>query len=125
MPGRDILDTGLNYVRENPISSATAALGIGAVSTAVGVKVYQSLKSRNSKKKRKSTTRKKRYSHKRKHKRRFRRTPHTAGKGKDRSTKRIRYTKNGQPYIILRSGKARFLKKSSARRSHKQKGGRY
>jgi hypothetical protein len=28
-----------------------------------------------------------------------------------RSTKRIKYTKNGQPYIILKSGKARFIKK--------------
>ena len=49
----------------------------------------------------------------------------TAGKGKDTSTRRIRMTKNGQPYVILRSGKARFIKRSSARRSRKLKGGRY
>ena len=49
----------------------------------------------------------------------------TAGKGKDRSTRRIRMTKHGQPYVILASGKARFIKKSSARRSRKLKGGRY
>ena len=49
----------------------------------------------------------------------------TAGKRKDRSTKRIRMTKNGQPYIILKSGKARFISKRSARLSRKRKGGRY
>ncbi len=49
----------------------------------------------------------------------------TAGKRKDRSTRRIRMTKNGQPYIILANGRARFIKKSSARRSRKLKGGRY
>ena len=54
-----------------------------------------------------------------------RQTPYTARGGKDRSTKRIRMTKNGQPYIILKSGKARFIKKSSAKRSRKLKGGRY
>jgi len=57
--------------------------------------------------------------------RRSRRTPRTAGKGKDRSHRRIRYTKNGQPYIIGAHGKARFIKRSSAKRSHSQKGGRY
>lgn len=49
----------------------------------------------------------------------------TAGKRKDRSTKRIRMTKNGQPYVILSSGKARFISKRSARLSRKRKGGRY
>lgn len=51
--------------------------------------------------------------------------PYTAGKGKDRSTRRIRYTKNNQPYIILKSGKARFIKKSTVRRARKRKGGMY
>lgn len=49
----------------------------------------------------------------------------TAKKRKDTSTRRIRMTKNGQPYVILASGKARFIKKSSARLSRKRKGGRY
>lgn len=51
--------------------------------------------------------------------------PYTAGKRKDTSHRRIRYTKNNQPYIILASGKARFIKKSSVSRSRKLKGGRY
>jgi phage tail tape-measure protein len=39
------------------------------------------------------------------------------------SPKKIFFTKNGQPYIKLRSGKARFIKKSSARSRKKRKGG--
>jgi hypothetical protein len=34
-------------------------------------------------------------------------------------------TKNGQPYVIMASGKARFISKKSARSSRKRKGGRY
>jgi hypothetical protein len=56
---------------------------------------------------------------------RVRRTPRTAGKRRDTSHRRIRYTKKGQPYVILGSGKARFIKKTGARRSHRKKGGRY
>ena len=60
-----------------------------------------------------------------KKKKKGRYTPHTAGKGKDTSHRRIRYTKKGQPYVIMADGKARFIKKTSAKRSHKLKGGRY
>lgn len=38
-------------------------------------------------------------------------------KGKRRGSRRgVHYTKNGQPYIILKSGKARFVKKGRRRR---------
>ena len=37
--------------------------------------------------------------------------------------KKIFVTKNGQPYIILKSGKARFIKKSSAKLRRRRKGG--
>jgi hypothetical protein len=47
------------------------------------------------------------------------------GKSRKTSLRRIHRTKTGQPYIILASGKARFIKKSSARASRKRKGGRY
>lgn len=61
----------------------------------------------------------------RKRARKGQRQPYTAGKRKDTSTRRIRYTKNNQPYVILRSGKARFISKRSARLSRKRKGGTY
>lgn len=51
--------------------------------------------------------------------------PHTAGKRKDRSMRRIRYTRNNQPYIILANGRARFISKKSAKTSRKRRGGRY
>ena len=52
-------------------------------------------------------------------------TPHTAGKRKDRSHRRIRYTSKGQPYIIKGNGRARFISMKSASMSHKRKGGKY
>ena len=101
----------LTGVQKGAIAGA-GALALGAGITAVAVtkrrkSKRKSSKSRNSKRKK------------------GRRTPRTAGKGKDRSRRRIRYTKNGQPYVITGSGKAKFIKKSSAKRSHRQKGGRY
>jgi len=53
------------------------------------------------------------------------RKPHTAGKRTDTSKRRIRYTKNNQPYIILANGRARFISKKSASSSRKRSGGRY
>jgi len=107
-------------------------LGIGSVLIATGVgsiaasRIGGTRRKKVSKRK-KSTTRRRLRTRKSsvKRKRRGRFTPHTAGKGKDTSTRRIRYTTKGQPYVILRSGKARFIKKTSARRSHKLPGGRY
>lgn len=60
-----------------------------------------------------------------KHGRRKQRQPHTAGKRRDTSHRRIRYTRNNQPYIIQADGKARFISKKSAKTSHKRKGGKY
>ncbi len=102
----------------NPTATAIggAVLGGALIGTAVAV-------TRKAKKKRdKATTRKR--STKRKSSRGYK-YARTAGKRKDTSRKRIRMTKTGQPYIILASGKARFIKKSSARQSRKRKGGRY
>jgi hypothetical protein len=52
-------------------------------------------------------------------------TPHTAGKRRDTSRRRIRYTSKGQPYVLKANGQAKFIKSRSARSSHKRKGGRY
>lgn len=120
------LTDGLNGVigeAESILSSPTAAAIGGAVvgsavtgAVALGIAASKKKnKKRNSKSKKRRTGRKiKNYKYAR-----------TARKRKDTSTKRIRMTKTGQPYIILASGKARFIKKSSARRSRKIKGGRY
>lgn len=120
------VNTISNGIVTNPLTSIAAATGVGVVGGAIaGSVVTAAVIKRKRKKSVKSKRSKKRNSTNRKRRKRGRRTPRTAGKGKDRSTKRIRYTKNGQPYVITRSGKAKFIKKSSARQSHKKKGGRY
>lgn len=103
-------------------TTTKTALAVGSVITVGGVVVGAIAASRKKKsKKRKSKSTRKRTSKNR----RKQKKPYTAGKRKDRSTKRIRYTKNNQPYIILKSGKARFISKRSAKLSRKRKGGRY
>lgn len=112
----NIIDEGKDFLATS-LGKVTAGATIGAVGIGTAVGISSVIKNR---KKRKSKRRVQR-----RHRRQVRKTPRTAGKGKDRSHKRIRYTKRGQPYIITSSGRARFLKKSSAKRSHKMKGGRY
>ena len=51
--------------------------------------------------------------------------PHTAGKRRDTSHRRIRYTKNNQPYIIKSDGRARFISKKSVHNRKSRKGGSY
>lgn len=129
-----------SIVTEKPL--ATAAVGAAAVG-AIALGVVAVVKARKkAKKKTKKSSKKKtkkktkgrklkfgskawRKKYIKKGKKRKPKYARTAGKGKDRSTKRIRMTKHGQPYVILKSGKARFIKKSSASRSRKLKGGRY
>jgi hypothetical protein len=113
---------GLSKINVGNVASGVVGLGVG------GTMGYLAAKSRNKKhstrgRKSKSVhSRKRSYTH---HKKKGRYTPHTAGKRKDTSRKRIRYTKKGQPYVIGAHGKARFIKKSSARNSRKRSGGRY
>lgn len=143
----DDLQTGLTYVTdiitENPLASAAIAGGAGV---AIGAGVTAAIKKSSTKKKKgskkktkknkKKTTkkrnkklkfgskayRKKYLGKRRRHKQKY---PYTAGKRKDTSHRRIRFTKNNQPYIILPNGRARFIKRSSVRRARKLKGGNY
>jgi len=115
-----------SYVGANK-QTVIAGAALGTVATAGVLGTLATVKKRKTTKKKTTKKRKttRRRTYKTKKGKRIRRTPHTAGKGRDRSTRRIRYTKKGQPYVIMKSGKARFIKKSSAKRSHKRKGGRY
>lgn len=117
-----ILESAVTLLR-NPVVAggvgAAAGLGVGAL---VGAKLA---KKKRKKKSKTRNTRKRSHRVKHKRKRKGRRTPQTAGKRKDTSRKRIRYTKKGQPYIIQSNGRARFIKKSSAKTRHKRKGGYY
>lgn len=128
-----ILNPVTEFTRANPLTTGVALGTIaGAGVTLAGTKIATSISKKSTKKKKSKTSSSKkkkktkkttrRTTRRRKHKQR---KPYTAGKRKDRSTKRIRFTKNNQPYIILKSGKARFIKKSSVRRMRKLKGGKY
>lgn len=59
------------------------------------------------------------------HGKRKQKQPYTAGKRRDTSHRRIRYTKHNQPYIIQADGRARFISKKSTKTSKKRKGGKY
>ena len=121
-----ILSPVTQFVRANPITSGFV-LGVPAgAASALGVSYLSKKIKKSSAKKSRSKRRKKAGKSSRRRKRGRRRYyPHTAGKSRDRSSKRIRYTKKGQPYIIKANGRALFIKKSSAKRSRKMKGGRY
>jgi len=131
------------FASEKPLT--TAVIGAGSVgAVALGgvaiAKARKKTKKKTKTTKKKTTTKRKtkgrklkfgspayrkKYLNKGKKKRARPKYARTAGKRKDTSTRRIRMTKNGQPYVILASGKARFIKRSSAKRSRKLKGGRY
>lgn len=144
----DDLQEGLTNVSsiigENPLTSVLVASGTGAVIGAgttaaiIGtIKKKRKKAKKKTKKSKKKTTKRKSKRRKLKFgskayrkkylgkKRKKQKQPYTAGKRKDTSTRRIRYTKNNQPYVILANGRARFIKRSSASRSRKLKGGRY
>lgn len=109
---------------EQAVLGAGIIAGVGAVAATAAI-VHHNRKNRKRKKNRNKNSRKKtRRSRLKKHgKKRY--TPHTAGKRKDKSHRRIRYTSKGQPYVIGSHGKAKFISKKSAKASYNRKGGKY
>lgn len=110
------------------LTSNTLAVGIGAAAlgAAAGVGVASIVgasKRRKSKRRKNRNSRKRNYRNKkvRRNKKRYYPEP----KGRKYSRRKIRYTKNGQPYVIMASGKARFISKRGAKSSKSRKGGRY
>ena len=110
-------------VRNHPsFASAVGGATIGAGAVAIAGAVGRRRKKTT--KKKKASTRKKvgrpRKS-KSKAKKSFKKRRAAAFRGA--SSKKIYTTKNGQPYIKLASGKARFISKKSAKTRRKRKGG--
>lgn len=103
---------------------AASLAGAGVVGALAGVGVDEGIRAiaRRKRSKRKS-------SRKRNYKRSARKTNHYRKKTRRSharsNRKAIRHTKTGQPYIILASGKARFISKRSARTRKSRKGGYY
>lgn len=110
----------------NPFVSAIGGAVVGsAIAGGVALAVSKNNKRRKKAKSKRKNSRKRNNSNRKRRRKSKIKYARTAGKGKDTSHKRIRMTKNGQPYIIQANGRARFISKSSARRSRKLKGGRY
>lgn len=116
------MTNGTEFLKSN-LGAIAAGVGGAAIGTGVGYALGRASSKKRRKKTRRSANRKSRG--RRTKRRGLRYTPHTAGKRKDTSHRRIRQTKNGQPYIILASGKAKFISKRSAKLSRKRKGGKY
>ena len=123
----DNLQNGLNNIlsvaKANPVATAIGVAGAGVVLGVGTAAVVGAIKQRKTKRRKTRNSRKRTRSSKRRKK--SYKYARTAGKRKDTSRRRIRMTKTGQPYIILANGRARFIKKSSARSSRRRKGGRY
>lgn len=107
------------FIRKNPVTS-TATLAGGALLGGTIVQVAKSRRKKPSKTKakRKTTTAKKRTTKKKSGKT----TKARRWYGKTRG-KNIKFTSKGQPYVILRNGRARFIKMSRAKAMKKRKGG--
>lgn len=127
MPVREGSNNVIDYVKNlagtHPVASiAGATIGGGIIGSIIGGK----MSSRSNKTHRRHKKVKKSHSKKRRtHNHKKRRYPHTAGKRRDTSHKRIRFTKRGQPYIIQRNGRAKFISNRSVSQSRKRKGGKY
>lgn len=130
--GLDNLSSGImEFVEEHPVGTA---VGVGAAvvgGAVVGAALVGAASKRRSSKTSKGRKRDRLFISKQKHERRKRkragkiykrkglwysRTKKAGRKSKKMKTKKgIHYTKNGQPYKILASGKARFIKKTKRR----------
>jgi hypothetical protein len=121
-----------NVITENKniLLGSAAGLVVGAGATAAIISATGSKSSSSSSKKRKSKkgNRDRIFKSKQKHEQRYKRkrkykvygkkgyiNPKKKKSSKAKSSRRkgVHYTKHGQPYILLRSGKARFIKKRS------------
>lgn len=124
------------------LNTAEIAIGAGVVGLAAGVGASAIVSHYKKRKKTRKTKARKKVSRRSKgrklkfgskayrkkylkHGRRKQKKPHTAGKRRDTSHRRIRYTKNNQPYIIKSDGRARFISKKSVHASRKREGGKY
>lgn len=98
------------------VAGATIGAGTAGIVNVIGGAIKKARAKRKTKtsKKRTTTTRKKRAT-----------TRKPRKSSRKSASKKIYKTKNGQPYIKLASGKARFISKKSATARRKRKGGYY
>jgi len=110
------------FVGRNPLLSGVALGGLGTITAVQVTRLVGKRRKKKATTRRKST--RKRTKSGRKTTKKVRKKNGTLRKHRTPPAKsRIRFTKNGQPFIITRSGKAKFIKKTSAQRAKKLKGG--
>jgi len=102
----------------SPTNLALIGAGVGASVIGGGLVAASVFRSKRKAKTRKGRSRDRKFKSKQKHEQRYKRKRkfkvYKSRKSKKRKSstrsKGVKYTKNGQPYIILASGKARFIK---------------
>jgi len=114
---------GQSGLTRNTIALASGAAAIGVAAGLGTAAVIGASKRRKSKRSKNRNSRKRNSRSKKMQRNKKKYYPES--KGRKYSRKKIRYTKNGQPYIIMASGKARFITKRGAKLSKSKKGGRY
>jgi len=118
------------FIIEKPVTSA--AIGVGVVGAGAGVAVLAASGKKTKKRTKRGRARDRKFISKQKHERHYKRKKgakiykrkgrwlsRTKKAGNKKTKKRIGkvyYTKKGQPYKIMSSGKARFIKKTKRRK---------
>jgi glycerol kinase len=116
----NLVQTTIGAIKDNPVTSAVAVGGVALGAAGVAGLVVSSRKKKRVSKNRSSRKRGRRIKHTRRgwkqdRKRRSKQKWEVAyqrRKRKSKSKRGIKYTKKGQPYRIMASGRARFIKKS-------------
>lgn len=111
--GNTIIDKALSFVKKHPVLTAgAAALAVGG--TALAVRAVRKRKKKSAATKRRKLTSSKRRARvsPRSTRKRARRSYGTEAQYKRRGGLDVKYTRNGQPYVIQRNGRARFIKRS-------------
>ncbi len=110
------------FVRNNPVLSGLIGSGIIATVGGVGAGIVRRRKKRKAKAPSRRRTTKRTRVTRRKGKKRSRSQTRIVRRASARGA-RIRHTKHGQPYIIMKDGRARFIRKKTSRLAKKRKGG--
>lgn len=109
--GNSTVDKVLGFVKKHPVLTAgAAALAVGG--TALAVRALSKPKKKRKSRSSKRTSPRRRRSTRRVTRRRTRRSYGSEAQYKRRGGLDVKYTKNGQPYVIQRNGRARFIKRS-------------
>ena len=111
LPGTQVDNKIKDFIVDHPIATGVAAAA--AVATTAGIVYAVTKKKKPKKKSTKKKSTKKKSTKKKSTKKKSKKTGYgTEAAYNRKGGKKVYYTKNKQPYVLLASGKARFIKKS-------------